>query len=213
MSELQIKKATRPLVGEKFGRLTVLLLDSVADSHRFWKCVCDCGGKITKREDQLKRRFPSCGCYRREKQIKRLLKHGQSRTRTYGLWRSMKARCLNPHGKAIKTYGMRGITVCDRWLKFENFIADMGECPEGMELDRINNDKGYSPENCRWATRAEQQRNKTNTVNITHQGRTQCAKDWSTELGIHYATLLHRLKHGWTVEDAFTIQPVYRRAA
>jgi hypothetical protein len=124
----------------------------------------------------------------------------------------MKSRCQNPKGKAIKTYGERGIKFCDRWACFENFFADMGECPPGHELDRVDNDGHYCKDNCRWATHAEQQRNKTNTIRITHNGRTQCARQWALELGIHPATLQYRISTGWPLEKAL-VPPPQRKAA
>lgn len=103
----------------------------------------------------------------REKWMASRVKHGgymggKERPAHY-TWRSMVARCTNPNHKAYGYYGRRGITVCERWMSYENFVADMGEPPEGMSLDRVDNDKGYEPGNCRWATRSEQQKNKTST--------------------------------------------------
>lgn len=100
----------------------------------------------------------------------------------------------------------RGITVCDRWLVFENFLADMGEPPAvGLTLERKNNDGNYEPDNCVWATRKQQHRNRTGIHLITYQGRTQCLKDWAAELGMNYASLRWRLiRQGWPVEEAFT---------
>jgi len=130
--------------------------------------------------------------------------HGLSKTRTYRKWSTMISRCrIDPR------YRDKGITVCARWHAFENFLKDMGECPSGKEIDRKNNALGYSKSNCRWVTRDEQQRNKTSSVILTYGGKTQCAKDWSVELGIHYATLLHRLHVGWSIEQAFTVSPKF----
>jgi hypothetical protein len=132
------------------------------------------------------------------------LKHGLSKTATYRKWVCMKWRCQ--HDKYYKSIG---ITFCKRWERFENFLADMGECPVGMEIDRKNTHRGYSPSNCRWATRLVNQRNRSVSINITFNGVTKCLKDWAAELGIRYVTLIYRLKAGWPVELAFTKQPKY----
>lgn len=122
---------------------------------------------------------------------------------TYCSWQNMKTRCTNPSHAQFKDYGAKGITMCSRWEKFENFLADMGERPEGRTLDRIDNDKGYEPGNCRWATAKEQAREKRR--NLTHNGITLSVTDWAAKLGIKQATLNARLnRHGWSVEKALT---------
>ena len=118
----------------------------------------------------------------------------------------MKGRCTNPNYPHYPNYGGRGILVCDRWLEsFENFLKDMGEAPVEMSLDRIDNDGDYSPENCRWATRSEQQNNKRNTQMLTAFGKTQSIKDWSAEMGLTVQLIRNRIKlHQWPVEKALT---------
>lgn len=132
------------------------------------------------------------------------VKHGHSsaagRSPTYRSWHMMKQRALNPKDPNAHHYSGRGITVCKRWLKFENFLADMGERPPGTCLDRIDNDKGYRPGNCRWVSQAEQTRNRRNNVFIEHKGRRQTVQEWSQELGIAFTTLRMRMKAGWPVE-------------
>jgi len=122
----------------------------------------------------------------------------------YRIWTSMMARCFNSGNSAYHDYGARGITVCERWLKFENFYADMGERPEGKTLDRIDNDKSYSPNNCRWASVKEQSRNKRSNVWISFNGKRQVMTDWARETGIPPATLKYRLDSGWSIEKALT---------
>ncbi len=121
----------------------------------------------------------------------------------YTVWASMKTRCLNPNTLHYKNYGGRGITVCDRWMQFENFLADMGERPRGMTIHRKDNDKGYFLENCVWATAAEQSRATRANRLITARGKTQCVTDWALELGIPKETLYHRLNKGLSGEDVF----------
>jgi hypothetical protein len=129
------------------------------------------------------------------------LKHGHSyaagRSPTYRSWHAMKQRALNPKDPNAKHYSERGITVCERWLDFKNFLADMGERPEGTSLDRIDNSKGYEPGNCRWVSQKEQMRNRRTNVFIEHNGKRQTVREWSIELGISFTTLRTRMKAGW----------------
>ncbi len=122
--------------------------------------------------------------------------HGGSRRPEYQVWITMRSRCNKPSAPAYEHYGGRGIKVCAQWANFGRFIADMGSRPEGMTIERIDNDGNYEPGNCRWATRAEQARNRRSTHNVTHGGRTMCLKDWAREIGMHYTTLLHRQRRG-----------------
>lgn len=116
-------------------------------------------------------------------------------------------RCFNKNEPKYKYYGGRGITVCDRWRRYPNFLEDMGEAPPKMTLDRIDNNKGYEPGNCRWATRFEQARNRRTNVFWTHNGITLCLKDWATRLGMPKNTLTQRRAYGWSVERSLT-EPV-----
>jgi hypothetical protein len=114
----------------------------------------------------------------------------------------MKARCLNKKNTSYHSYGGRGVTVCDRWLSFANFFADMGECPEGKELDRQDNSKGYFKENCRWVTHKKNQRNRRSCMMLTYQGKTMCLQDWADEYKMCYQTLRMRLLSGKSMEES-----------
>jgi len=132
------------------------------------------------------------------------LKHGYYGTKIYAVWASIIQRCNNPNHKQYKDYGGRGIIVCKRWLKFENFLEDIGEIPKGLTLDRINNNGSYSLENCKLSTMKEQQRNTRRTKNFIFRNKTQCLKDWAKELKINYDTLWYRInKLKWSTEKAF----------
>ena len=140
-------------------------------------------------------------------------KHGHHGTLTYARWKSMMQRCYAPKTKNFAHYGSKGIDVCRRWHDFALFLADMGECPSrSMTLDRKDAAKGYEPANCRWATRAEQNRNRpSHAVMLTHEGQTHSATDWANSIGMTPNALLMRLRLGWSVARALT-QPVKARA-
>lgn len=137
-------------------------------------------------------------------------RHGLNGTRTHRAWSNMRTRCTNANRNRYANYGGRNITFDTRWSVFENFLADMGECPPGMSLDRIDNDGDYAPGNCRWATAKEQANNTSRNTFITYDGETKTIAEWADELsiGIGYKALFRRLNDPkWTVERAFT-QPV-----
>lgn len=139
------------------------------------------------------------------------IKHGAAvgyrLTPEYKVWMSMRARCLDLRAKNYSSYGARGIGVCTRWDDFANFLADMGERPSKRHsIERINNDKGYAPENCRWASAAEQNRNRRNNRWITFNGATLVLSDWADRIGINRLTLRTRLENGWPLETALSPQ-------
>ena len=158
----------------------------------------------------------SCGCLPRDQLIERLTKHGDSRRHgsLYSMWRSMLKRCHEERDRNFANYGARGIMVCAKWREdFAAFRDDMGPRPSGTTLDRIDNDKGYEPGNCRWATRAEQTRNTSRNVRLTLNGETMCLSDWALRAGMNRGTLRGRLRNGWSLEAAITAPSKARKAA
>lgn len=136
---------------------------------------------------------------------KRFTVHGASRTLTYGKWKRMIARCSRPAHQDYPYYGGRGVTVCERWKSFANFLADMGECPRGLTLERIDNDGNYAPGNCRWATRKDQGRNTRRKRLIEFAGIIAPTWEWAEILGIKSSTIRYRLdRAGWSIGRALT---------
>jgi hypothetical protein len=130
--------------------------------------------------------------------------HGMSDTTQYSNWASMHTRCSNPRGDSYPNYGGRGIKVCARWKSFEAFYEDMGPCPKGMQIDRIDNDGDYEPENCRWVTPTRNQRNRRSNRMLTYMGETLCVADWADRLELSREMIYFRLARGWTTERALS---------
>lgn len=194
-------------IGRRFGRWTVISFHSFNNNNTSnWKCRCDCGNtRLVRNNNLLSGHSLSCGCLQKEVTAERATTHGKSRSRIYHIWGDMVKRCTNDRHKAWRHYGGRGIVVCERWLDFENFLSDMGEPQPGLTIERINNDGNYEPGNCRWATQAEQLRNRRNNRRITINGVTRVASEWAREYGISRQVIDHRLKAGWSDEDAVII--------
>lgn len=150
------------LTEQRYGRLVVLARAANRRSVAHWLCQCDCGTVKVVRSNALRSgNTKSCGCLDREKSAARWRTHGKRSSPAYSVWAGMFQRCYNQNRRSFKHYGGRGITVCRRWFDFENFLADMGEKPKGLTLDRYpDNDGPYAPENCRWATYKQQAQNK-----------------------------------------------------
>ena len=161
------------LVGNKYGKLKVVDLSHLKGNKVYWLCVCDCGNQKSIYQNSLigKGKVSSCGCSRIGKFTS--LSHGFSKKPIYRTWANMLNRCKNINATGYKNYGGRGIKVSKDWGKFENFLRDMGEAPSGLSLDRIDVNKDYSKDNCRWATSIEQNNNKRKTTDArTLQGNT-----------------------------------------
>ena len=132
------------------------------------------------------------------------LKHGLSQTRAYSSWNEMIRRCENPKAVFYKDYGGRGITVCERWHNVVNFYEDMGERPIGTSIGRIDNDKGYYKENCRWETEPTQKLNTSRNRRLFHDGQSKTIREWSDSTGIDYYALLYRIRRGWDIKRALS---------
>lgn len=195
------------LAGKRFGRLLVIE-ESSKDAHGayMWSCRCDCGVTTSVRGSHLKSGVTrSCGCGAREALQASLVTHGMTDTPLYQRWRSMINRVSLPANKHYRNYGGRGIKACNRWLSFENFAEDMGSTfvPD-LELDRVDVNGDYSPGNCRWATRVEQQRNRRNNHLVTFGRKTCTVQEWGELLEVKPNTIITRLRRGWSVERALS---------
>ena len=194
-------------IGSRYGRLIVLSNSFRAGNAWFVSCQCECGAvRRFLRKDVACGHSRSCGCAGSRARIaERSTTHGMHGTPTYSTWRSMLQRCYNPKEKAFREYGARGITVCERWrASFENFLADMGERPAGLTIDRDDVNGHYEPRNCRWATPTEQANNTRRNKLLTFGGRTQTQAEWAREIGISPGTLHARLAAGWLLQRALT---------
>jgi hypothetical protein len=195
------------LEGLRFGRLVVKKRAERDLYDQFWLCACDCGKKkkirgraFTKRD----RPTLSCGCLQKERASKARKTHGDSNSPEYKVWAGMWTRCTNPKQASFKDYGARGVTVCKRWEDYGKFLEDMGRRPTPKHtIDRADNNKGYSPNNCKWVPRKEQNRNKLNTILISYRGEKRLLNDWCELLKLPPSTIRMRLWRGWPVSDAF----------
>lgn len=186
------------IVGQKFGRWTVESTKTKG-KRRYVDAVCACGTRRSNIifESLRSGTSRSCGCYNRDR--KTVHGEGYGTTAEYRIWHSMKKRCLNPNDQNYTQYGGRGITVCAAWIDdYPQFLKDMGRRPsEKHSIDRINNDKGYYPQNCRWATSTQQNRNTRRAVLLTCRGTTKPLATWAEDTGIPYQTLYTRLHKGY----------------
>ena len=196
------------LTGMTFGRLTVIERAPNIGNLTAWLCRCECGKEIIVTAGDLKRKHTtSCGCGSVEKLIERSTTHGMTHTKIYRKWGNMIDRCENPNCKMYPYYGGRGIKVCERWHKFENFYEDVSKLEhfgeKGYSLDRIRVNEDYKPGNVRWADRNTQARNKRNNVIVEYQGVQMCLAEAAEKSGISYSTLCNRYQHGDRGERLF----------
>jgi hypothetical protein len=180
------------MAGERFGWLTVMSYAGSDGGHGSkWNCLCDCGKvRVATRGQLIHGKAKSCGCFHEKGSKISMLKPprkrlSESRLRTRNIWWRMLSRCQNTEDPTYKHYGGRGISVCSRWLSFENFLADMGCAPAKLSIDRIDNDGNYSPENCRWLDMKSQQRNKRSNRVIFYNDEAHCLAEWCDRLGLN----------------------------
>ena len=187
------------MTGQRFGRVLVLGPGGRQGTTPRWRCVCDCGRELFVQGASLRTgRQQSCGCLKSETAATLHRKHGLTASPEARIWSTMKQRCMNPNNASFSEYGGRGIRVCDRWAdSFESFLADMGPRPSPRHsIDRIKNDKGYEPANCRWATRSEQNSNTRRNVFVFDGAETVTLTEWARRRGVHVMTAWHRYQRG-----------------
>lgn len=199
-------RALQDLTGQVFHRLTVVeYAGRSTDGRILWRCNCECGAKgVVAVAKRLKNgQVKSCGCLMRETRGASSVTHGRSRTAEHRIWCGIITRCTNTGRNESRNYVSRGIGICERWRKsFTAFLEDMGPRPSPKHsVERIDNDREYCPDNCKWATRDVQSRNTRRTKLITHDGVTLCMKDWAKRIGMRYGTLYHYLTHGKTLQE------------
>lgn len=201
------------IIGKKFGRLLVIeraddYISATGGAHQKYRCICDCGNQPeVLKEHLVSGKTKSCGCLRKENGKST---HREIHTRLYRIWGNMCNRCANPNNPAWDRYGGRGITVCNEWKDYKCFSmwAKSNGYADYLTIDRINNNGGYNPSNCRWVDDLTQANNKRNNHLVEYNGKTMTIAEWSRFLGIPYKALHRRIVElKWTIERAFT-QPV-----
>ncbi len=208
-STIALLPQTKNLLDQPFGRLVVIAFAGYRRRHARWECRCHEGNIVVVSASMLiSGRTQSCGCLLPDIMRTKKTTHGKSDTAEFRIWWGMLERCEDPSKKAYPRYGGRGITVCGPWHDFMTFYNDMGPRPtQDHSLERVNNDDGYNPGNCIWATPAIQSRNTQRNNLITFNGITQCLADWAIATGLKRVTIFRRLRDGWTIEDALTKGP------
>ena len=192
----------KDLTGKKFGKLVAIEPIGWIGASIAWKCKCDCGNeKISAAGKLLEGSSTHCGCM----YVNGGTVHGLIKSPLYKVWLGMKVRCLYKTAECYPRYGGRGITICDRWVNdFKAFHDDMIEgYKKGLQLDRIDNEKGYYKENCRWSTLEVQSRNKRNNRWFEADGMKMIMSDWATHLGVHYSLILQALQRGHSFTDIY----------
>ena len=194
----------KPMQGKVFGKLTVVAPYNRLAKRPTWLCRCECGSSaIVAAYDLNSGSTKSCGCLV-------ATQRGASKHPLYQTWHSMHRRCTRTYRRDWKHYGDRGLSVCERWHTFQNFVDDMGPKPSCRHtIERIDNDRGYEPGNCRWAISSEQTRNRRTTRTLEYNGERLTLQQWADLKGLNYYTLWSRVERGWPAEQA--LSPVVNR--
>ena len=203
------ERATQAMIGKRFGRLVIMSYTRVGKSHhKYFLCRCDCGTTKEVSITHLRSgKIRSCGCLWQDQKTEYRKTHGGRRDALYAVWCGVKERCLNPNCQAYKNYGGRGITIADEWLDYAVFKqwATTHGYRKGLEINRIDNNAGYSQSNCNFVTAAENSRNKRTNVVLEHNGRVMILADWAQATGIRAATISARITRlGWDITKALT---------
>lgn len=203
------ERSNNKVIGKKFGRLYVKQYSHTGKHyHKYFLCLCDCGNeKIVDMKHLVSGKIKSCGCLWQDNKHEYRKIHGDSKKSLYIRWLGMKGRCENRNNARYKDYGGRGIAICEQWHSYESFKkwALKNDYKENLEIDRIDNNKGYSPSNCRFVTAKENNLNKRNNIRITYQGKTLTISEWAKETGIKKSTISARIKKlGWSPVRAIT---------
>jgi hypothetical protein len=194
------------LENRRFGRLVAIKISGKDGARNKWLCKCDCGNETHVRSTHLTNLCTlSCGCLAKEMVRERNTTHGGSYTPEFSVWKGIKYRCYDKTCKSFSDYGARGIKMSEAWMDFAQFLKDMGKRPTpNHTIERIENDKGYCAENCKWITKSEQAWNKRNNRMIEYKGHRKCVAQWAFEHGLRIGTVHQRLQYGWDEIRAIT---------
>ena len=204
------------LIGLSFGKLTVISYEGIKEykcgrKDNLWKCRCECGNEIILTQSYIKTGKASCGCVKREKARKQMTIHGQHDSKLYNVWNTMKNRCLNPNVKCYNRYGGRGITICEEWKIFTNFMkwayANGYKDNHDLSIDRIDNNGNYEPNNCRWVTLSIQANNKRNNHKVIYKGELLSINQIEKITGVDHRYICKKLQKGWDIETIITSTP------
>lgn len=202
-------KQKKVLIGNRYGKLTVNAFGYKQNNKNFWECVCECGQVTFVRTADLNRgHTKSCGCFQKEQASQSSYRNGLgNHDRLYRIFYGMKARCYNENHKSYKSYGGRGIAICNEWIqdvtRFREWALTNGY-DDSLSIDRINNNGNYEPSNCRWVSKKVQNNNRQNNTYLEFEGERKTIAEWSVATGLSASVISDRLSLKWSVEKALT---------